>query len=74
MFSQKKPPEKAAFVVLVFFFVFLYLAFVLFAFFVIVDANEKDVASVFFNSFLVLFFFNLVDCSLGILVPFQLYY
>lgn len=60
--------------VLVFFFVFLYLAFVLFAFFVIVDANEKDVASVFFNSFLVLFFFNLVDCSLGILVPFQLYY
>lgn len=60
--------------VLVFFFVFLYLAFVLFAFFVIVDANEKDVAGVFFNSFLVLFFFNLVDCSLGILVPFQLYY
>ena len=71
---MKKPPFQAAFVMLVFFFVFLYLAFVLFAFFVIVDANEKDVASVFFNSFLVLFFFNLVDCSLGILVPFQLYY
>lgn len=71
---MKKPPFQAAFVMLVFFFVFLYLAFVLFAFFSIVDANKKNVISIFFDSFRILLLFNLVNCCLGILVPFQLYY